>query len=250
MMNGTPIVFRANWFFVLLFAAGAIAFAPLSLLLLRRGGQWLATLVAVFSFSCAVAAMYLPMLVVKVFPEGIVKTGLLGEADMRWDQVEELYFEALQHHEHGIPVHTSYEIRLVDMSGNVVKIPTGLGKARQLATLVTGYVIPLITDRLEQRFNFGERLGFGSIQISRHEGIQAKANAFKRVVTPWSMFAGTKIKAGTLYILRRDQASGGVAAVSRIPNAFALQNLLSRISGGRPPLVEQQVKAALGHVGA
>lgn len=172
-------------------------------------------------------------------------TGISGATEMRWEQVESLYYMAIQHREYGIPIMTSYTLRLADMSGNVLKIPAGLSKARNLATLVVRNTTPLIMERLLQRFNGGERLTFGSIQISLAEGIQAKGTAFKTVTTPWQMFAGTQIKGGALSILRRDKANGGMAAVQSIPNAFALQNLLTHATKkGAVPSSEQQVKAA------
>jgi Family of unknown function (DUF6585) len=246
MFHGQPAgIYRANWILVTLFVAGAAGFGWLSSFLFKESASWLAWMVALMAFSFAAGGIYLAFITVRVFAEGVAMTSISGTTEMRWDQVESLYYQAIQHREYGIPIMTSYTLRLVDMSGNVLKIPAGLGKARNLATLVVRYTTPLIMDRLLQRFNGGERLAFGSIQISSAEGIQAKANALKTVTTPWSMFAGTQIKGGALSILRHDKGSGGVAAVSRIPNAFALQNLLARATQkGVPPSSEEQVKAA------
>jgi hypothetical protein len=246
MFHGQPTgIYRANWILVTLFVAGTAGFGWLSSFLFKESTSWLAWMVALMAFSFAGGAIYLAFITVRVFPEGVAMTSISGTTEMRWDQVESLYYQAIQHREYGIPVMTSYTLRLVDMSGNVLKIPAGLGKARNLATVVVGYTTPLIMERLLQRFSGGERLAFGSIQISSAEGIQAKANALKTVTTPWPMFAGAQIKGGALSILRHDKASGGVAAVSRIPNAFALQNLLTRATQkGIAPSSEEQVKAA------
>ena len=222
-------VFRGNRILVVLFVIGAVGFAPLTLLLWQRGGTWLTALIGLIVVGLVAAAVSLLFLRVRIFADGIAVISLSGENEMRWDQVESLYFEAFQQREYGIPIMTSYTLRLADASGNILKVPAGLARARVLANLIVSKITPLITDRLVPRFNSGERLAFGSMQISLPEGIQAKANAFNTVITPWSMFAGVRIKMGMLSILRRDGKNGGVAAISRTPNAFVLQKLLAQM---------------------
>lgn len=239
-------VFHGNRILVVLLLIGATAFTPLTLLLWQRGGAWLTVLIGFFVVTIAAVAVSLIFLKVRIFAEGVAVTSILGENEIRWDQVESLYFEAIQQRQYGIPVMTSYTLRLADMSGNMLKIPAGLSRARVLANLIVSKTTPLITDRLVPRFNSGERLTFGSIQISLPEGIQAKANAFNTVVTPWPMFTGVQIKMGMLSILRRDGKSGGVAAISRIPNAFVLQKLLAHMvrTQTKSVPVNELVKAA------
>lgn len=114
-------------------------------------------LIGFFVVTLAVVAVSLIFLKVRIFAEGIAVTSISGENEIRWDQVESLYFEAIQQRQYGIPVMTSYTLRLADMSGNMLKIPAGLSRARVLANLIVSKTTPLITERLVPRFNVSVR---------------------------------------------------------------------------------------------
>jgi hypothetical protein len=249
MLNGQPIVtYRANWVLVSFFLIVTAGFGWLFVSLLqpdRPNGFIIQAMVALFAVMFLSAAVYVSQLVVCVFVDGISVKTIGSESQMRWDQVDTLYYSAVQQRVYGIPVNTSYTLRMEDRSGNKLKIPSGLGKGRELANLVVRNTTPLIMKNLQQRFVGGERIAFGSIQISLTEGIDAKANAFKKVKTPWEMFAGTQMKSGMLYILRQDKTNGGIAAISSLPNAFALQTLLAQVQkSGSTASADQQVRAA------
>lgn len=97
-------VFRGNRILVGLFVIVAIGFAPLTLLLWQRGGTWLTVLIGLILVALVAAAGALIFLRVRVFAEGIAVTSISGENEIRWDQVESLYFEAIQQRQYGIPL--------------------------------------------------------------------------------------------------------------------------------------------------
>jgi len=240
--------FRGNW--LLVGGVWAIGLYFLYLTWRYLGLTWLGSMVGLLALAMIALGVHLPLASVSVLADGVRYDRITGHSEMRWDEVETFYYQATRFRAYLVPVMTIYSFRLEDRSGNKMKFGEGLWNGKQLAEIMIRQTTPVISKRLTQRLEMGEKLTLGSIEISRSDGIRAKAAFGKAVQTPWNMFAGTRLHGGMVSILRRDKVNGGTAGVATTPNVFALNHMLAMIARNGVPLSAQaQAQAAKIDVG-
>lgn len=234
MPNPAEETFRGNKITISVVTVVAGGFAVLAYLAMRDPGSrdlasalfWLAIL-ALF----AVGLAHLVSLRVSIHPYGVSKQTCFASKEMRWDEVERLYYVATKRSVNLIPIGTYYSFRLVDRHGgrmafsNAVERPSRLGQR-----LVEGTFEPLLRKAV-QVFDSGAEQQFGPIKLSRDRGLKI-TGLFGNKEIPLSEVSQYRIEKGHFYIFKAGQKRTTGPAISRIPNVFVLRGLLDAIYRG------------------
>ena len=117
--------------------------------------------------------------------------------------------------------------RLVDRRDQRITLDDKYSRVEELATIIQAAIFPNLYARAAQKFNTGQRLGFGPVIISR-EAIQIG----KRAV-PWSDVRQISIRNGVLRVSRKEGnwLSGASAPAAAIPNLNVLLNIIHQVVG-------------------
>lgn len=178
--------------------------------------------------------VWLLSLRVSLHQEGISYHSLLGEKEMRWDELEKFYYTAAKHSVNFIPIGTYYWFKLIDVHGrklsfgNRIEHPSELGA--KLIEHTTGSLLPKAADW----YNNGVELDFGPLRISRPGGVKRKKwVGFKEI--PWDQVASYAINEGRFYIWQVGEKRTSGYRLGKVPNAFVLLALLDEIFRPEPP---------------
>ncbi len=87
--------------------------------------------------------------------EGITYRNMLGEQQMKWDEVEKFYYSATKRSVNLIPIGTYYSYKLLDAHGKKISLGTGIAQARAHGVkLIELTQLPLLK-KATQQFNNG-----------------------------------------------------------------------------------------------
>jgi len=172
--------------------------------------------------------VWLWSLQVSLHSDGISYRSLLGEKEMRWEEVERFYYQAIKQRINFIPVGTYYLYKLVDVEGKEIKCGNRIERPGQLGQKLIEQTYPTLFRKIADRFNNGQDLDFGAIRVSKAGGIRVK-KLFGFMEIPWDQVSSYAIQDGRFFIWRRGQKRTTGPGLWQVPNAFVLRGLLNSI---------------------
>jgi hypothetical protein len=185
-----------------------------------------------FAFPLVAAALWTSRRRVVLYPEGLSYSNLVGEKQVRWDDIERFHYRATKRSVNLIPVGTYYWFRLVDTQGQKISFGSGLTRAASLGNkLLELTQIPLLR-RVASQFDSGVDVDFGPIRLNRQSGVVVKKSWGRHKQIPWTEVHSYAIKNGHFYIWRVGEKRATGPAIANVPNAFALLGLLNIIFKG------------------
>jgi hypothetical protein len=164
-----------------------------------------------------------------LYAEGISYTSILGEKQIRWDDLSRFYYQATKQSVNFIPVGTYYWFRLIDSQGQKIRFGSGLSKAEALAQKLLELTRVPLLQRITTQFDSGTDVGFGPITINRQKGISVRKSFGRVKQIPWNEVHSYAIQGGHFYIWRVGEKRTTGPAIAKVPNAFALLGVLDLI---------------------
>jgi hypothetical protein len=107
-----------------------------------------------------------------VHESGISYRGILGYGEIRWSDLDRIYFGSYSVHAHYFPLGTFYRLRLISRQGNKLSIGERIGGADELADLIQSYTLTQLFPRALREFENGQEVDFGNIRVNRKIGIR------------------------------------------------------------------------------
>jgi hypothetical protein len=179
-----------------------------------------------FAVPLAVAALWTSRLRVVLHPEGLCYSSLLGEKQVRWDDVQRFYYRATKRSVNFIPIGTYYWFRFVNPQGQKISFGSGIANPSSLATKLLELThIPLVK-RVASQFDSGADVDFGPIRLNRQSGVMVKKSWGRLKHIPWNEVHSYAIQRGHFYIWRVGEKRTTGPVIAAVPNAFALLGLL------------------------
>jgi hypothetical protein len=160
---------------------------------------------------------------------GISYHSILSHREIRWVEVERLYYGAHQVSADVIPLGTFYQLKLLDQNGHKLSLGDRVGRIAQLAEKIAQYTYEPLLQKATYNFNRGDELDFGLVRVSRSAGVRVKPWSNYTTI-PWSDLAAYKLDAGNFYLWRIGQKHTNGIPTERIPNAWVLLGLLNAVS--------------------
>ena len=160
---------------------------------------------------------------------GVSYASIFTHKEIRWVEVERLYYGAHQVSAHVIPLGTFYQLKLLDQNGQKLSLGDRVGRIAQLAEKIAQYTYEPLLQKATHNFNRGEELDFGLVRVSRSAGLKVKRWSSYTTI-PWADLAAYKLDAGNFYLWRVGQKHTSGIPTERIPNAWVLLGLLNAVS--------------------
>jgi hypothetical protein len=165
---------------------------------------------------------------VSLHNDGISYRSLLVDKEMRWEEVERFYYEAIKRSVNFIPVGTYHLYRLIDGEGRKIRFGNRVEHPAQLGQKLIEQTYPALYRKISERYNSGQDLDSGAIRVNRAGGIKIKKLFGYREI-PWDQVSSYAIQKGHFYIWRVGQKRTTGWGLRHVPNAFVLLGLLNSI---------------------
>jgi hypothetical protein len=166
--------------------------------------------------------------------DGISYRSILSQKEIRWVEVERLYYGAHRLSAYLIPLGTFYHLKLLDQNGQKLSLGDRVSRTAQLAEKIAQYTYEPLLRKATDNFNSGEELDFGLVRVSRSTGLKVKR--WSRYTTiKWADLAAYKLDAGNFYLWRTGEKHTNGLPTERIPNAWVLLDLLNTVSNKKGP---------------
>jgi uncharacterized protein DUF6585 len=120
---------------------------------------------------------------------GISYRGILGHGEMRWLDLDRIYFGAYEVHAHYIPLGTFYRLGLVSRQGQKVSLGERVRHADELAQEIRKLTFKQLMEKATQIFENGQEVDFGGILVSRTEGLTVRRWLSDKNI-PWPEIEG------------------------------------------------------------
>jgi len=157
---------------------------------------------------------------------GISYHSILTRKEMRWQEVERLYYGAHLLSGHAVVLGTFYRLKLLDQNGQKLSLGDRVGRIPQLAEKIAQATYEPLLRKATDRFNRGDVLDFGLVLVSPAAGLTLK-RWYADATIPWDQLASYKLDAGAFYIWRVGQKHTKGLPTESIPNAWVLLGLLN-----------------------
>ena len=105
---------------------------------------------------------------------GISWRGIRGQGEMRWLDVERVYFGSYEIHAHYIPLGTFHRLKLVSTQGQKVSLGERIGGADDLAREIAKFTLKPLLQKAMQSFENGQEVDFGKVSVSQEGGVTAR----------------------------------------------------------------------------
>lgn len=165
-----------------------------------------------------------------VHDSGISFRGLFGYGELRWQDVERIYFYAYELHAHWIPLGTYYRLKLISMHGQKTSLGERIQHAEDLAKSIGKATLERLLQKAVQEFNREATVDFGSILVSRAGGVTLKKWYADKTI-PWAEIAGFDFTNSHVGFHRFDKLFSVNIGVEGVANALVLRALLEGVMG-------------------
>ncbi len=177
---------------------------------------------------------------------GVGQRSYFGEASLRWDDVTEIWFQAvkvqagglagmalsaaldatLNRSENALDARTSnITIKLLGRNGEKITLTSSDKGVLQAFEAICARVNPRLLRDLSQRVARGESVAFGKVSLSK-----AGVGVGRKAPIPFQELERFAVEAGYLSIKKTGQWFATKVALKEIPNAFVLTQLHAQLS--------------------
>jgi len=105
---------------------------------------------------------------------GITWRGIGRQGEMRWRDLERMYFGSYEIHAHYIPLGTFHRLKLVSTLGQKVSLGERIGGADSLGREIAKFTLKPLLEKALQSFENGQEVEFGKIIVSRNKGVTVR----------------------------------------------------------------------------
>lgn len=187
----------------------------------RDGIYYCGTLAALFGFW----AYWISSCKITLHTDGFASETMFGRKELSFEDLESFAYHAVKQSVNFIPVGTYYTLKFVFSNGQKLKFGNRFGHMEALSGDLIRLTTTVLLPKLSRRFDAGETLDFGTIKVSRSEGISIK-KLFKWKTIPWNNLSSFKLEKGVLYVFEVGQKFDTGTSIAFIPNAFVLAAML------------------------
>jgi hypothetical protein len=159
---------------------------------------------------------------------GISFRGILGYGEMRWQEVERLYFGSYEMHAHYFPLGTFYRLKLISSHGEKVSLGERVRRADELAERIGKFTMERLLQKAVQEFNSGATVDFGAILVTRAEGVTLRKWYTDKKIR-WDEIAGYDFTSSDLRFHRFGKRLSVNVAADRVANVRVLRALLDTV---------------------
>ena len=165
-----------------------------------------------------------------VHDSGISLRGLFGYGELRWQDVERIYFYSYELHAHWIPLGTYYRLKLVSTHGQKISLGERIGHAEELAQRIGKATLERLLQMAVAGFNSDAAVDFGGILVSRAEGVTFR-KWYGDTQIRWEEIAGYDFTSTHVGFHRFKKRFSLNIGMERVANALVLRALLDGVMG-------------------
>lgn len=165
-----------------------------------------------------------------VHDSGISFRGLSGYGELRWQDVERIYFYSYELHAHWIPLGTYYRLKLVSTHGQKISLGERIRHAEELAQRVGKATLDRLLQKAVQGFIRGAAVDFGAILVSRAEGVTIR-KWYGDTQIRWEEIAAYDFTSTHVGFHRFNKRFSLNIGIERVANALVLRALLDGVMG-------------------
>jgi hypothetical protein len=159
---------------------------------------------------------------------GISYRGILGHGEMRWLDLDRLYFGSYEVHAHYIPLGTFYRLTLVSTHGQKVSLGERVRHAKDLAEDIRLLTFKRLMEKAMESFENCQEVDFGAVHVSRKEGVAVK-KWYSDTKIPWQAIEGYECTDAYFKFHRFNKRFAVSVSSERIANAHVLRALLDGV---------------------
>ena len=119
---------------------------------------------------------------------GISYRNILGYGEIRWEDIEQIYFGAAEVHVHGIPLGTFERLKIITNLQKRISFGGNIRNTAVLNAAAAQRTFERMHGKAVQEFNNGSELEFGAIRVSLSHGVTVQKWFFSRTI-PWREIA-------------------------------------------------------------
>jgi hypothetical protein len=156
---------------------------------------------------------------------GISHRSIFGYGEVRWDEIEWIYYGAVELHAHWIPLGTYEKLKLITREQQEISFAGNIRDTGILYQAASQKTFERLYRRAVEEFNSGSELRFGSIRVAPSSGITIQKSLFSRKI-PWQEIAGFQVNE---YVVSFDRAARHFTVkvpTERVANMRVLEALL------------------------
>jgi len=165
-----------------------------------------------------------------VHDPGISFRGILGYGEIRWQDVERMFFYSYEVHAHWIPLGTLHRLKLVDAHGHKISLGERIRCADELAERIAKATLERLLQKSVEEFQSGAVVDFGSILVSRAEGVTLRKWYGDKQIQ-WKEIAGYDFTSSHVGFHRFEKRFSANIGTERVANALVLRVLLDGVMG-------------------
>jgi hypothetical protein len=189
----------------------------------------------------AIGLFWLLPVRLELYPDRISYRSFFRSREMRLDALERFYYRIVE----GGRIYsvsawgvsrtgTRYSYKLVDDRGQTISLGMRMQRPKELGDALIEYTRAPLIRKCTQALDMGCELDFGSIRLSRAEGLKVRKPGFLGLGhhtdhIPLDQVSQFDIRTGRFYIWRRGEKRTKGLLIRNIPNAFVLRGLLETL---------------------
>jgi len=162
---------------------------------------------------------------------GISYRGILGYGEIRWGDLDRIYFGSYTVHAHYIPLGTFYRLRLISLHGEKLSLGERIGEADELANLIQSYTLAQMYQKVLRQLENGKEVNFGRICINRKMGIRYHKWFFWHEIR-WKQLNGYSVSDSHVNIAGEGKLFKVNIPTEKIANVHVLGHLLDGVRKG------------------
>lgn len=208
------------------------------------GSLWPWLLGAVLSFGLAVLLFANAVISWRkqavLYEKGFAYLDRKGLVYMQWEEMDWLKAEVVRHYTNGIPTGVTHRYWMQKKDGLCVRIDDALQNVEDFANAIRNQTYEMFYTRASNAYNYGQTVNFGSINLSRQEGIIIG----KRTIS-WPDIQQVSVASGVLNIKPRKSGLFGTVSmpVSVIHNLEVFLAIVDQVVGVNRPAEPRVVQS-------
>lgn len=178
----------------------------------------------------AMAFLFVRILKIRVTfnQDTLVYRSLFATREMKWHEVERVFYYAVRQSINFIPVGTHRSIRVYDRSGQKFSFGNSVADVEELISHLTAMTRKAAFDRAAAAFNSGQEADFGDVRLSRDRGIQMKG-LFGYKAFPLDQIRAYEIQKGHFHVWGKPRKSLRSVSIRNVANVVVLMDILDSI---------------------
>ena len=183
-----------------------------------------------YTLASIFAGILLSYLVSRVWLHemGISYRGIFGYGEIRWLELDRVYFGSYEVHAHYFPLGTFYRLKLISTHGQKVSLGERGRHADELAERIGKFSFEPLMQKALQTFNSGAVVDFGAILVSRSEGVII-VKLLSDTKIPWQEIEGYDFLSSYVSFHRFHKRFQCRIASERVANLVVLRALLDGV---------------------